>query len=112
MLRNADGTPNGQDVFKEAVEQQGNTSHLFMARLECRLDTLVFRLGFAATIFGAQQLVSHGHIQVDGRKVDRRAFFVKPGMEIAIREKITQNQSCVRCDGSARSCRSKLSRTQ
>lgn len=74
-------------MFKEAASQEGNTSHLFMARLECRLDTVVFRLGFAATIFAAQQLVSHGHIQVDGRKVDRRAFFVKPGMEIAIREK-------------------------
>lgn len=74
-------------TFKEAEQQEGNTAQLFMARLECRLDVVVYRLGFAATIFGAQQLVSHGHIQVNGRKVDRRSFHVKPGMEVAVRDK-------------------------
>ncbi len=47
----------------------------------------MFRLRFARTVFAAQQLVSHGHIQVDGKKVDRRSFQVRPGMEISIREK-------------------------
>lgn len=74
-------------MFKEAAQEKGNTAHLFMARLECRLDTVVYRLRFARTIFGAQQLVSHGHILVNGKKVDRRAFNVRPGMEISIREK-------------------------
>lgn len=74
-------------MFKEAIAKEGNTAQLFVERLECRLDTVVYRLRFARTIFGAQQLVSHGHICVDGKKVDRRSFFVRPGMEISIREK-------------------------
>lgn len=73
--------------FKESLRKKGNTAHLFMQRLECRLDNVVYRLRFARTIFAAQQLISHGHVTVDGKKVDRRSFFVQPGMVIAIREK-------------------------
>ena len=58
-----------------------------MQRLECRLDNVVYRLRLARTIFGAQQLVAHGHVQVNGKKVDRRSFQVQPGMEIAIKPK-------------------------
>jgi len=76
------------NYYKKALKQQGNTSHLFMEMLECRLDSLVYRLGFAATIFHAQQLVSHGHVLVNGKKVDRRSFYVRPGMEIALKEKV------------------------
>lgn len=75
------------NYYKKAMKQQGNTSHIFMELLECRLDSVVYRLGFAATIFHAQQLVSHGHILVNGKKVDRRSFHVRPGMEIALKEK-------------------------
>lgn len=75
------------NAFKQAVEEQGNTAHLFIAKLECRLDVIVYRLQFAPTIFAAHQLVSHGHILVNGKKVDRRSFQVKPGMEISLREK-------------------------
>lgn len=74
-------------MFKESLQQEGNTAQIFMQRLECRLDNIVYRLRFARTIFGAQQLVSHGHILVDGKRVDRRSFFVRPGMEISIQEK-------------------------
>jgi len=74
-------------TFKDAGRRPGNTSHLFLERLECRLDNIVYRLRFGSTIFAAQQLVSHGHILVDGKKVDRRSFIVKPGMIISIREK-------------------------
>lgn len=74
-------------IFKHAVSEKGNTSQLFMQYLECRLDMVVYRLRFARTIFAAQQLVSHGHILVNGKKVDRRSFLVKPGMEISIRQK-------------------------
>jgi len=77
--------------YKKALQQQGNTSHIFMAMLECRLDTLVYRLGFAATIFHAQQLVSHGHVLVNGKKVDRRSFQVRPGMEISLKEKVKES---------------------
>jgi small subunit ribosomal protein S4 len=75
------------NYYKKATRQQGNTAHIFMSMLECRLDTLVYRLGFAATIFHAQQLVSHGHILVNGQKVDRRSYQVQPGMEISLKEK-------------------------
>lgn len=73
--------------FKQAVNMQGNTPQNFTQLLECRLDNIVYRLKFGATIFAAHQLVSHGHILVDGKKVDRRSFQVKPGMVISIREK-------------------------
>ena len=73
--------------FKKAQQQEGNTPLNFIQMLECRLDNIVYRLGFANTIFAAQQLVAHGHIQVNGKKVDIRSFQVKPGMVISIREK-------------------------
>lgn len=73
------------NAYKKALERKGNTATLFLEQLECRLDNVVYRLRFASSIFGAQQLVSHGHIQVDGKKVDRRSFLVKPGMTVSIR---------------------------
>ncbi len=73
------------NAYKKALDRKGNTPTLFLEQLECRLDNVVYRLRFAASIFGAQQLVSHGHIQVDGKKVDRRSFIVKPGMTVSVR---------------------------
>lgn len=74
-------------AYNFALKRPGNTSHNLLQLLECRLDNIVYRLRFATTIFAAQQLVSHGHILVDGRKVDRRSFQVKPGMVVSIKEK-------------------------
>lgn len=73
--------------FQEAANRKVNTAHAFIERLECRLDNVVYRLKFANTIFAAQQLVAHGHILVDGKKVDRRSFFVRPGMVISVKPK-------------------------
>ncbi len=73
--------------YKKAVQMVGNTAQFFTQMLECRLDNIVYRLKLAPTIFGAHQLVSHGHILVDGKKVDRRSFQVKPGMVISVKEK-------------------------
>ncbi len=73
--------------FRMAVAGHGNTVDNFQQLLECRLDTVVYRLKFAPTIFAAHQLVSHGHVLVNGKKVDRRSFQVKPGMTVSIREK-------------------------
>lgn len=75
------------NYFKKAQQKQENTAQLFAELLESRLDIVVYRLKFAPTIFAAQQLVSHGHILVNGKKVDIRSFQVRPGMEISIREK-------------------------
>ena len=76
--------------FKEAMRSKGNTPSLFIERLECRLDNIVYRLKLAPTIFSAQQLVLHGHVLVNGKKVDRRSFFVRPGMVVSIRAKSQQ----------------------
>jgi small subunit ribosomal protein S4 len=76
--------------FQEAVRSKQNTNHVFIERLECRLDNIVYRLRFASTIFGAHQLVSHGHILVNGKKVDRRSFHVRPGMVISVKTKSQQ----------------------
>ncbi|NGX58452.1 MAG: 30S ribosomal protein S4 [Chlamydiae bacterium] len=71
--------------YKESLKKPGNTAHILAQTLECRLDNIVYHLGFASTIFGAHQLVSHGHILVNGKKVDRRSFQVKPGMTVSIK---------------------------
>ena len=55
--------------------------------LESRLDCVVYRLGYARTIPSARQLVAHGHIHVDGKRVDIPSFRVKPGMAIGVLEK-------------------------
>jgi small subunit ribosomal protein S4 len=74
-------------AYEKALAHHGNTPTRLLQTLECRLDNIVYRLRFAPTIFAAQQLVAHGHILVDGKKVDIRSFSVKPGMVISIREK-------------------------
>jgi len=74
-------------TYKKAVDTPGNTAHNFLQFLECRLDNIVYRLKFAPTIFAAQQLVSHGHILVNQKKVDIRSFQVKQGMKISLKEK-------------------------
>lgn len=73
--------------FKKALRLTGNTANHLAEMLECRLDNVVYRLKLAPTIFAAHQLVSHGHILVDGKKVDRRSFYVRPGMVISVKEK-------------------------
>lgn len=90
--------------FQEAAKRKAHTAHAFIERLECRLDNVVYRLKFANTIFGAQQLVSHGHILVDGKKIDRRSFFVRPGMVISVKPK-SQTMSAIKqsIDSGARS---------
>jgi small subunit ribosomal protein S4 len=73
--------------FKKSQAKVGNTAQLFAEMLECRLDNIVYRLKLASTIFAAHQLVAHGHILVDNKKVDIRSFQVRPGMVISVKEK-------------------------
>lgn len=79
--------------YKKAAAREGNTAALFAEQLECRLDNVVYRLKFGSTIFAAHQLVAHGHILVDGKKVDRRSFQVKPGMVISVKEKSRKSKA-------------------
>ncbi len=80
------------NYYKKATKKSGMTPQNLIELLECRLDSVVFRFGVAATIFHAQQLISHGHIRVDGKKVDVRSFQVKPGMVISLSEKSKNNR--------------------
>ncbi len=73
-------------TFNEASKIEGKTGVNFLKLLECRLDNLVYRLGFAATRAQARQLVNHGHIVVDGKKVDIPSYRVKPGQTISVKE--------------------------
>ena len=77
--------------FLRARRQPGNTGENMLRLLERRLDNLVYRSGFAATIWAARQLVVHGHITVNGAKVDLPSFQVNPGMVIGISEKMRKN---------------------
>jgi small subunit ribosomal protein S4 len=81
--------------YKQAAKTKQNTTHVFIEKLECRLDNIVYRLKFAGTIFGAHQLISHGHILVDGKKVDRRSFQVRPGMVVSVKSKSQQMKAVV-----------------
>lgn len=71
----------------EASRLRGPSGRNLITLLESRLDSVVWRLGLAATIPGARQLVVHGHITVDGVRTDRPSFHVKPGSVIAIHTK-------------------------
>ena len=76
--------------FKEADRQKGVTGTNFLILLERRLDNTVYRLGFAQSRAQARQLVRHGHILVNGRRVDIPSYLLKPGDIISIREKSRQ----------------------
>jgi len=81
-------------LFNRAGKMKGVHGENFMILLETRLDNLVYRLGLSRTRRGARQLVNHGHILVDGKRVDIPSFSVKPGQTISLREK-SQNLAVV-----------------
>lgn len=75
------------NYYKEATRQKGNAAENLLRLLESRLDALVLRSGFAPTIYAARQLVTHGHIVVDGKIVTFPAFQLKTGQQVSIKEK-------------------------
>ena len=74
------------NLFQKASKMEGMAGVNFLVLLESRLDNLVYRMGFARTRKAARQLVNHGHIEVDGKKLDIPSAQVKPGQVIAVRE--------------------------
>ncbi len=72
----------------EASRKQGNTGELLLQLLERRLDNVIRRTGFARSIWAARQLVAHGHVLVNGRKVDRPSFQVSVGDKITLKPKV------------------------
>ncbi len=75
-----------RNTFDKAAKQPGKTGVNFLKMLESRLDNIVYRIGFAATRPQARQLVTHGHITVNGKKVDIPSLILKPGDKIALKE--------------------------
>jgi len=73
-------------IFDEASKMKGVHGENFLKLLESRLDNLVYRIGFSTTRRGARQLVNHGHITVNGKKVDIPSYRVKPGDVISVKE--------------------------
>lgn len=83
-------------LFAEAARREGNTGALLISLLEQRLDNVVYRMGFASTRRFARQLVTHGHILVNGKRVDIPSYRVRAGEKIEIIEKSKENPQIVR----------------
>lgn len=85
-----------RSIFKEANRQEGNTGENLIRLLEVRLDNVVYRMGFATTRRFARQLVTHGHILVDGKRVNIPSFAIKKGQKIEIKEKSKNNVQIIK----------------
>jgi len=96
-LRRIYGLLEGQfrRTFKDASARKGVTGDNLLQMLELRLDNVVFSLGFATSRNQARQLLRHGHVEVNGRRVNIPSFRVKPGMVVSVREKSRKSQQIV-----------------
>ena len=85
-----------RSYFKEAARRDGNTGENLISLIEQRLDNVVFRMGFATTRAFARQITTHGHILVDGKKLDIPSYIVKSGQKIEVKEKFKSNSQVQR----------------
>jgi len=76
-----------RNVYRKAIQKKGNTTENLVGLLERRLDTVIYRAKFATTVFSARQLINHGHIRVNGKKVNIPSFLVKADDKIDVRDK-------------------------
>ncbi|WP_137392107.1 30S ribosomal protein S4 [Rhodoligotrophos defluvii] len=74
-------------IYQEAARMRGDTSENLIGLLERRLDAIVYRAKFVPTIFAARQFVNHGHVKVNGRRVNIPSYRVKPGDLIEVKDK-------------------------
>ncbi len=79
-----------RNLYEEATRRKGDTGENLVGLLERRLDAVVYRMKFAVTPFASRQLVNHGHIKVNGRRVNIASYLVKDGDEIEIRDRSKQ----------------------
>lgn len=80
-----------RNYFRRAASKKGKTGEVLIQQLESRLDAFVLRSGLARTIYAARQFVGHGHIEVNGRRVDIPSFQIKVGDVVSIKEKSRAN---------------------
>ena len=78
-------------IYQEAVRRKGDTSENLIELLERRLDAVVYRMKFAITVFSARQLVNHGHIAVNGKRVDISSYILQDGDEVSVIGKMKDN---------------------
>lgn len=78
-------------IFEEAVRRRGDTGEILIELLERRLDAVVYRMKFAATVFAARQLVNHGHILVNGRRVNIPSALISEGDVVTLDERLKTN---------------------
>ena len=76
-----------RNTFRKALKKRGNTSENFIGFLERRLDTVIYRAKFAITVFSARQLINHGHVKVNGKKVNIPSYLVSEKDTIEIKDK-------------------------
>ena len=77
-------------IYDEAERLRGDTSELLIGLLERRLDAVVYRAKFVPTVFAARQFVNHGHVQVNGQRVNIASYRVKEGDVVSVRDKSKQ----------------------
>ena len=80
-----------RSYFEKAVRMKGPTGENLIITLERRLDNVVNRAGFASSHAQARQFILHGHVRVNGKKVNIPSYLVKPGDEVSIKENMKQN---------------------
>lgn len=73
--------------YVEAVRRRGDTGEQLIGLLESRLDAVVYRMKFVPTVFAARQFVNHGHVLVNGKRVNIPSYLVKEGDEVEVRQK-------------------------
>ena len=76
-----------RNIYRKSIKKKGNTTENLVGYLERRLDTVIYRAKFATTVFSARQLINHGHIRVNGKKVNIPSYLVKAEDTIDIKEK-------------------------
>ncbi len=77
--------------YHEAIRRRGDTSENLIELLERRLDAVVYRMKFVATVFASRQIVNHGHIAVNGKRVNIPSYLVKDGDEISVMPSMKEN---------------------
>ena len=81
------------NIYRKALSKRGDTTENLIALFESRLDTVIYRAKFAPTVFSARQMINHGHIKVNNRRVNISSYTVKNSDLIEIREKIKKTDS-------------------
>ena len=76
-----------RNIYLKAIQKKGNTTENLVGFLERRLDTVIYRAKFSTTVFSARQLINHGHIKVNGKKVNISSYLVKANDTIEIKDK-------------------------